>query len=236
MQFLFKIADVYFVKERGAILFPGVPYSLPRAVQVGAAIIIERPDGSRIETTIKGFEMIRSIVPLEHAPFFVPRHIGKSDLPLGSQVFLAEDAAFDRGSVKPPRCNACSSPAVVRLIYGLPDAEAMLAVKGGQAILGGCDIFETAAQWHCTKCKAEWGVSEWTPIIRKANDQAEAKRTLQDAEALSRGTLSASVGDGGLVRCPYCRRSFDVRSNMSWNGKRHKTCGTYLTLSTQPPR
>lgn len=236
MQFLFEITDVFFIKERGAILLPGVPNSIPFDVQVGASIIIERPDGSRIETTIKGFEMIRSIVPLEHAPFCIPKHIGKSELLPGARVFLAGDSAFDRGSVKPQRCNACASPAVARLIYGLPDAESMQAVKSGDAILGGCDIFETAAQWHCTNCDAEWGVTEWAPLIKKANDRAEKSRSSKDAEALDRGTLSALVGKEGLVRCPHCRRSFDIQSNMSWDGKRHKSCGTYLTLLIAPPQ
>lgn len=88
MQFLFQIEDVFDISGRGCVVVPGIPYSLPDGVSVGAHIVVETPSGSRLETTISAFEMINRGKLMEHAPFSVPRTISKEQLPVGSRVFL----------------------------------------------------------------------------------------------------------------------------------------------------
>jgi hypothetical protein len=88
MQFLFQLDEVFEIRGRGCVLVPGVPYKPLQNVVAGSPIVIERPDGSRLETMILAFEMINRGRPMEHAPFSVPKHISKEELPPGSQVFL----------------------------------------------------------------------------------------------------------------------------------------------------
>lgn len=56
-----------------------------------------------------------------------------------------------------------------------------------------------------------------------------------DAAAVSRGFLSATLHPDGDVRCPHCERVFSTRSTASWDGFRHKTCGTFLRLIPHAP-
>ena len=89
MDFLFSIEDVFEIKGHRNIIVPGIPYSYPNPVGVGAKITIETPNGQIIETTIAGFEMINRGKKMEHAPFSIPKGIEKSQLPAGSKVYLA---------------------------------------------------------------------------------------------------------------------------------------------------
>jgi hypothetical protein len=87
VHFLFQLDFVFEITGRGCVLLPGIPYTFQN-IAVGCPIVIVRPDGSRLETVILAFEMINRGKPMEHAPFTVPKHIGKEDLPPGSEVFL----------------------------------------------------------------------------------------------------------------------------------------------------
>jgi len=89
MDFLFSIEDVFEIKGHRNIIVPGISYSYPNPVGVGAKITIETPNGQIIETTIAGFEMINRGKKMEHAPFSIPKGIEKSQLPAGSKVYLA---------------------------------------------------------------------------------------------------------------------------------------------------
>lgn len=88
MHFLFELEDVFDISGRGCVLVPGIPYASEHEVRVGSEIVIQRPDGSLLETSISGFEMINRGRAMEHAPFSVPRRVAKEDLPLKSRVFL----------------------------------------------------------------------------------------------------------------------------------------------------
>lgn len=90
MGFLFEIDDVFDITGRGCVLVPGVPYASKQEVRVGSEIVVQRPDGSVLETSVSGFEMINRGRPMEHAPFSVPKYVRKEDLPPGSRVFLKE--------------------------------------------------------------------------------------------------------------------------------------------------
>jgi hypothetical protein len=88
MDFLFEIEDVFEIKGYRNIIVPGIPYSYPVPIGIGAKIVIETPNGQLIETTIAGFEMINRGRKMEHAPFSIPKGIEKNQLPAGSKVYL----------------------------------------------------------------------------------------------------------------------------------------------------
>ena len=132
----------------------------------------------------------------------------------------------------PTNCPSCGSERVARIVYGFVDflpLEGELALGG--AVLGGCDVSETSHQWHCGSCGKEWGVTELASGLAELRVKSEAVLAQRDAEAQARGTLEAVLHSSGLARCPHCRRSFDTNATLSWDGKRHKTCGTYLRLT-----
>lgn len=132
----------------------------------------------------------------------------------------------------PAQCENCDSTVVARISYGLPDERELAAAAGESVILGGCDISSSAPQWHCTRCKHEWGVTEWEPILRKSEQETRARLERKNLEALARGILQATVTVDDIARCPHCNRSFDLRASMSWDGARHTTCGTYLQIGS----
>lgn len=45
-----------------------------------------------------------------------------------------------------------------------------------------------------------------------------------------RHVLTATVDQSGWTKCPQCRVRFSTKSSGSFDGQRHKTCGTYLNL------
>ena len=91
MRLICTIEDVFDITSRGCVVVPGVPYEFPVSVGIGARLLIEKPSGERIETTLAGLEMINRGKPMNHAPFSVERNTRKADLPIGSQVFLLEN-------------------------------------------------------------------------------------------------------------------------------------------------
>lgn len=154
-------------------------------------------------------------------------------------VPIATLDALARGSLEPPSrtspdrsdCPKCGSTDVARLVYGLVDIERISEeLASGRAKLAGCDVEESSPNWHCNGCGSEWGVTEWAAILAARRERQEAALARRDAEALNRGVLEAALRPTGLARCPFCRRSFDTNSTMSWDGTRHQSCGTYLVL------
>ena len=59
----------------------------------------------------------------------------------------------------------------------------------------------------------------------------EKRQALQEA-AESRGALKVVTLKNGFALCPHCGARFALYSTMSWDGARHKTCGTLLKLPT----
>jgi translation elongation factor EF-Tu-like GTPase len=85
MKFLCEIEDVFEISSCGYVVVPGIPYSAT-GIKAGTSIIVETPDGQRIETSIVGIEMINCGKPMDPAPFLV-RSVTKAMLPIGSRVY-----------------------------------------------------------------------------------------------------------------------------------------------------
>jgi hypothetical protein len=154
-------------------------------------------------------------------------------VPLSSFDAVARDSLHVPKRVIPetPNCTKCSSIKVARLAYGLIDQEKIKGeIESGRASLAGCDVSETSPQWHCNSCGNEWGVTEWATMLVARREREAAALAKREEEALRRGVLDADLRPNELARCPFCGRSFDTKSRLSWDGMRHLSCGTYLSL------
>lgn len=76
-MFLFKVEQIFMVSGRGLVLLPGAGH---KAVSVGNAIKLIRPDASVVESKISG------IVFNEAHHIFVA--LTKEDVPVGTEVWL----------------------------------------------------------------------------------------------------------------------------------------------------
>lgn len=126
----------------------------------------------------------------------------------------------------PSKCAVCGSSRVAQIIYGFLDVNSIAAeLDSGRAVLGGCGLSDSSCKWRCNTCQHEWGdhALEFGEYRRK-NREARARR---DAEAVTRGGMDAPLYPDGWVHCPYCNCSFGP---LSWDGEKHKTCGTFLRL------
>lgn len=92
MQLICTIEDVFYITDRGCVVVSGIPYDFPTPVGIGAQLLIETPSGEHVRTRLVGVEMINRGKPMSNAPFSVPSNITKNQLPVGSNVFLVEDA------------------------------------------------------------------------------------------------------------------------------------------------
>lgn len=85
---LFVVDDTFTVFGRGIALLPGVPkYETGPRVIPGMPIELRRPDGSRLETTIRAVEWFQT-PPAPTAPLHLPPEIRKEDVPVGTEVWL----------------------------------------------------------------------------------------------------------------------------------------------------
>lgn len=91
---LFIVEDAFQIKGRGCVLVPGL-LAEPGApaVRIGAAIRLLTPNGTSIDTVIRGIEMLNRGLPppVMTAPILLPKNITKEQVPRGTQVVLLMD-------------------------------------------------------------------------------------------------------------------------------------------------
>jgi len=58
----------------------------------------------------------------------------------------------------PPNCPACSSEAVLPIVWGMPGPELQQLQSEGKVILGGCLVHgdDRDPQWECQRCRYQW--------------------------------------------------------------------------------
>lgn len=56
--------------------------------------------------------------------------------------------------INPKKCPKCGADEVLKIEYGEPSEE---LAERTDVYLGGCCILTPAAEWHCKKCRWEWG-------------------------------------------------------------------------------
>lgn len=69
--------------------------------------------------------------------------------------------------------------------------------------------------------------ARWTAEERR---REEAQRNAFEAAAWARGEMDVLAIKNGFALCPHCGVRFALYSTMSWDGERHRSCGTWLRL------
>jgi len=60
------------------------------------------------------------------------------------------------GLRQPHACPVCAGTRILRILYGSPTADAMMAVDRGEALLGGCIVTPGQPDWECSRCRHRW--------------------------------------------------------------------------------
>jgi hypothetical protein len=87
VTFISKVEDVFEISGRGCVVVPGVPSTFSGVdLKLGDKIILKRPDGSEIETILRGFEM-GSRHPSRCLPVLLGKELSKQMVPLGTELW-----------------------------------------------------------------------------------------------------------------------------------------------------
>ena len=88
---LFTVEDTFSIKGRGLVPVPGIVPQGEERFRVGDSIIIRRPDGSHLESTIGGIEMISVTPPRpKNDVVILLKNLSKEDVPIGSEVWSTD--------------------------------------------------------------------------------------------------------------------------------------------------
>ena len=83
---LSTIEDVFDLAGRGCVVVPGIPSDAPVRFKVGDALLLVRPDGTKLKTLVRGIEMIGA--PRPHStPLLLPAN--KEQVPVRTVIYLA---------------------------------------------------------------------------------------------------------------------------------------------------
>jgi len=84
---LMTVEDTFDIRGRGLVLVPGVSHDV--ACRVQDWIEVRRPNGTSLSTRIAGIEGIG--VPVQRV-LCLPPEIRKTDVPIGSEIWLSSSA------------------------------------------------------------------------------------------------------------------------------------------------
>ena len=85
---LFTVEDTFMVKGRGLVSVPDIIPQGEEVFRVGDALLLKRPDGSAIHTTIDGLELLNPN-PNNQVVVLV-RFLKRDDIPVGTDVWTVE--------------------------------------------------------------------------------------------------------------------------------------------------
>ncbi len=88
------IQDVFQIDGRGCVVVPGLLLDADPHVCIGDPVTLRRPDGTEIQTTVAGIEMIRTL-DRNAMPILLPKNIHKDDLPIGTALTITESRPRD---------------------------------------------------------------------------------------------------------------------------------------------
>lgn len=87
------VEDVFEIAGRGCVIVPGIPVETSLIVKIDDRLRLLCPDGTSISTHVAGIELINvSCVEPHPIPILLPKVIQKSDVPIGTQLFLVQVA------------------------------------------------------------------------------------------------------------------------------------------------
>ena len=86
---LFKVEDTFLITGRGLVLVPGIVPIGEERFRAGDPLLLKRPDGSELTTTIGGLEMLcpnprRDVI-------IMLKGFTKEDVPIGTEIWSTEN-------------------------------------------------------------------------------------------------------------------------------------------------
>jgi hypothetical protein len=88
---LFVVEDTFFIKRRGLVLVPGIVPQAKERFRVGDPIVLKRPDGPRLESTIGGIEIISCSPPRPGTDVVILlKNLDKAEVPIGTEVWSVD--------------------------------------------------------------------------------------------------------------------------------------------------
>jgi hypothetical protein len=88
-KLLFHVADTFEIQGRGLVVATDTSIrDIPFVLRAGSRIEYRRPDGTSMESVIKGLEFSSPFNPNRKYGYLAADGIAKSDLPLGTEVWL----------------------------------------------------------------------------------------------------------------------------------------------------
>ena len=91
LAYLSTVDDVFELSGRGSVVVvPGIPRKGDWRIKVGDALILERPDGSKLESSVRGVEMLSPPNPT-CIPLLIGVGLSKSDVPIGTKLWVDVD-------------------------------------------------------------------------------------------------------------------------------------------------
>ncbi len=88
------IHDVFQIDDRGCVVLPGLLLDADPHVCIGDPVTLRRPDGTEIQTSVAGIEMIHTL-DRNAMPILLPKNIHKDDLPIGTELTITESRPRD---------------------------------------------------------------------------------------------------------------------------------------------
>jgi translation elongation factor EF-Tu-like GTPase len=85
---LFTVEDAFLIKGRGLVVVPGIVPIGEERIQVGDPLLLRRPDGTSISTTIGGLSL--PIPNPGHEVVVLLQGFSKDEVPVGTEVWSAE--------------------------------------------------------------------------------------------------------------------------------------------------
>ncbi len=88
-QFLYVVTEVFDIAGRFVIAVPGIPPET-QGIRKHTALELRRPDGSILPTRVQDVAMVSPYDPRRPIQFSFPPGLTKADIPVGTEVWLAE--------------------------------------------------------------------------------------------------------------------------------------------------
>ena len=87
---LFTVSYSLAIRNRGVVILPGIIPVGDERFRVGDPLLLKRPDGSEIKTTISGLELFTCVTNRD-IPVLL-NGIGKEEVPIGTEVWSVDGA------------------------------------------------------------------------------------------------------------------------------------------------
>jgi hypothetical protein len=83
---LSTVEAVFQIAGRGCVVVPGIPREGTHHVRIGDPLILKLPNGQRLDTHVRGIEMLSP--PRPEMPILLGSELTKAQIPVGTELWL----------------------------------------------------------------------------------------------------------------------------------------------------